>query len=48
LNPEPEKRNKPEEILSFEGFNKFRENCVFGKETDIGFLKNYFFVCIKY
>jgi hypothetical protein len=36
LNPVPEKRTRPEEILEFEGFNKFKNHPVLGKEIDIG------------
>jgi hypothetical protein len=42
LNPDPKKRSRPEDILLFEGFNKFKEDIILGKEVDIGY-----FWCIR-
>jgi hypothetical protein len=37
LNPIAVKRTTPEELLKFEGFQKFKNHPVLGKVVDIGF-----------
>jgi hypothetical protein len=37
LNPIPEKRSRPEDILSFEGFTKLKKEYILKKEIDIGY-----------
>jgi hypothetical protein len=46
LNPIPEKRLSPEELLKFEGFQKFKNHPVLGKRVNIGFSMYFFFLFI--
>jgi hypothetical protein len=46
LNPTPEKRTTPEELLKFVGFQKFKNHPILGKSVDIGFYIFIFFSCL--